>query len=118
MTIDRMHLAFNMLKEFLEKMWADLGENVARGVNDSDPNEGGLLVREEFKQALECVKWTCEEKEKGVAKLKSLTDKLGAWKSNEFKRYHITFMSTVAFLVSVFTFMITYTFLSFVKREE
>ena len=56
MTIDRMHLAFNMLKnEFLEKMWSDLGENAAREVNDRVPNDGGLLVREEFRQALDAV---------------------------------------------------------------
>ncbi len=84
MTIDRMHLTFNMLKrEFLEKMWADMAKNA---VNDRDPELGGLLVREEFKNALECVNWTTEEKEKGVARMKSLTDKLGSWKSNEFIR--------------------------------
>lgn len=87
MTIDRMHVVFNMLKkEFLEKMWADLGENAVREVNDRVPNDGGLLVREELKQALGSVEWTCEEKEKGVARLNTLTDKLGGWKSNEFKR--------------------------------
>lgn len=87
MTIDRMHLTFNMLKrEFLDKMWADLAENADKAVNDRDPAAGGLLVRDEFKRALECVNWTNEEKEKGVARMKSLTDKLGSWKSNEFKR--------------------------------
>ena len=87
MTIDRMHLTFNMLKrEFLEKMWADMAKNAGKPVNDRDPELGGLLVREEFKNALECVNWTTEEKEKGVARMKSLTDKLGSWKSNEFIR--------------------------------
>ncbi len=53
MTIDRMHLTFNMLKrEFLEKMWADMGGNDGKPVNDRDPAVGGLLVREEFKHAL------------------------------------------------------------------
>ena len=89
MTIDRMHLTFNMLKrEFLDKMWADLGENLGNEVNDRDPTGGGLMVRTEFKAALQAVKWTTEEKGKGVARLKTLTDKLGGWKSNEFKRYN------------------------------
>ena len=35
--------------------------------------------------------WTSEEKGKGVAKIRTLTDKLGGWKSNEFKRYHDNF---------------------------
>lgn len=90
MTIDRMHLTFNMLKrEFVEKMWADSGENAGKQVNDRDPAVGGLLVRDEFRHALESVNWTYEEKEKGVARMKTLTDKLGSWKSNEFKRYRI-----------------------------
>lgn len=87
MTVDRMHLTFNMLKrEFLSKMWADLGENAGKAINDRDPIAGGLIVHEEFKHALKYVTWTTEEKEKGVAKTTSLTDKLGSWKSNEFKR--------------------------------
>ena len=90
MTIDRMHLTFNMLKrEFVEKMWADSGENAGIQVNDRDPAVCGLLVRDEFRHALESVNWTYEEKEKGVARMKTLTDKLGSWKSNEFKRYSI-----------------------------
>ncbi len=87
MTIDQLHLTFNMLKrEFLEKMWADMGENAGKSLNNRDPAVGGLLVREEFKHAVECANWTNEEKEKGVARMKSLTDKLGSWKSNEFNR--------------------------------
>ena len=84
-----MHLTFNMLKrEFMDKMWPDLGENTEKEVNHRDPAVGGLLVREEFKDAFEAVKWTSEEMGKGVAKLRTLTDKLGGWKSNEFKRCH------------------------------
>lgn len=87
MTIDRMHLVFNMLKrEFVGKMWPDLGENAAKEVNDRDPAVGGLLDHSEFKIAYEAIKWTSEEKGKGVGRIKTLTDKLGGWKSNEFKR--------------------------------
>ena len=87
MTIDRMHVTFNMLKkEFQEKMWADLKDNAEKTVNDRIPEDGGLLVRDDFSSALQCVPWTTEEKEKGVARMKTLTDKLGGWKSNEFKR--------------------------------
>ena len=87
MVIDRMHLTFNMLKrEFLDKMWPDLGENMQRDVNEREPADGGLLDREEFKAALQSVEWTTEEKGKGVARMNALTDKLGGWKSNEFKR--------------------------------
>ncbi|XP_048576071.1 uncharacterized protein LOC125557470 [Nematostella vectensis] len=88
MVIDRMHLTFNMIKrEFLEKMWKDMGDNATLPVNERDPQSGGLLNRADFSAALEAVNWTTEEKAKGVARLKSLTDKLGAWKSNEFKRF-------------------------------
>ena len=88
MSIDRMHLTFNMLKrELIDKMWADIRENADEEVNARDPEVGGLLDHEEFKHALECVNWTKEEKEKGVGGIRSLTDKLGSWKSNEFKRY-------------------------------
>ncbi|CAB3982717.1 Hypothetical predicted protein [Paramuricea clavata] len=86
MSIDRMHLTFNMLKrEFIDKMWADIRENADEEVNARDPEVGGLLDHEEFKHALECINWTKEEKEKGVGGIRSLTDKLGSWKSNEFK---------------------------------
>ena len=52
MTIDQLHLTFNMLKrEFLEKMWADMGENAGKSLNNRDPAVGGVLVREEFKHA-------------------------------------------------------------------
>ncbi len=79
MVIDRMHLTFNMLKrEFIDKMWADLGENAEKEVNDRDPAVGGLMIRDEFKAAFEAVKWTSEEKGKGVAKIRTLTDKLGS----------------------------------------
>lgn len=87
MTIDRMHLTFNMLKrEFLSKMWPDLGDNAGKAVDDRDPEVGGLIVRGEFNSALQAIKWTSEEVGKGVARMKTLTDKLGGWKSNEFKR--------------------------------
>jgi hypothetical protein len=87
MAIDRMPLTFNMLKkEFLEKMWSDLGNNVDKEIDDRDPSIGGLLSRLEFSTALKAVKWTTEEKATGVARLSSLSDKLGGWKSNEYKR--------------------------------
>lgn len=70
----------------MEKMWADLGQNAGAEMNARDPDVGGLIDREEFRHALECVNWTTEEKEKGVARMKTLNDKLGGWKSNEFKR--------------------------------
>ncbi len=51
-TIDWLHLTFNMLKrEFLEKMWADMGEDAGKPVNYRNPAVGGRLVREEFKHA-------------------------------------------------------------------
>ena len=85
MVIDRMHLCFNLLrKEFIDKIWPDLGDNAAVSVNERIPTAGGLIDRGSFGEALEAVQWTREEKAKGVAKLKSLTDKLGSWKSDEF----------------------------------
>jgi len=87
MAIDRMHLTFNMLKrEFLEKMWSDMGGNADTDVNDRDPTVGGLLNRHEFGTALQAVDWTTEDKASGVARLKTLSDKLGGWKSSEYKR--------------------------------
>lgn len=87
MVIDRMHNTFNMLKkEFLEKMWPELGDNEGLPVNERSPDNGGLLNRGDFSKAITAVRWTTEEYQKGVARLKSLTDKLGGWKSNEFKR--------------------------------
>lgn len=87
MTIDRMHLTFNMLKrEVLDKMWVELADNAGKPVNDRNPSDGGLLEHGAFASALQAIKWTPEEKEKGVARMQVLTDKLGSWKSNEFKR--------------------------------
>ncbi|KXJ05893.1 hypothetical protein AC249_AIPGENE27711 [Exaiptasia diaphana] len=80
MAIDRMHMCFNMLKrEFLEKLWRDLGDNSEK--------DGGLLNRDEFGKSLNAVEWTTEDKAAGVARLKSLSDKLGGWKSSEYKRF-------------------------------
>ncbi|KAK3737217.1 hypothetical protein QZH41_011273 [Actinostola sp. cb2023] len=88
MVIDRMHLTFNMLKrEFIDKMWADMGDNKGRPVNSRQPEFGGLINHGEFGHALDAVYWPTEEKQSGVAKLKSLADKLGSWKSNEFKKF-------------------------------
>ena len=78
-------------KEFVERMWADSGENAGTEVNDRDPTIGGLLDREEFRHALQSVNCTREEKEKGVARMKTQTDKPGSWKSNEFKKWYIQF---------------------------
>ena len=87
MVVDRMHLIFNMLKrEFIDQMWIDLGNNSEKPINDRDPAVEGLINREEFGVALNAVHWPKEERASGVARLKSLTDKLGSWKTNEFKK--------------------------------
>ncbi len=87
LVVDRMHLTFNMLKrEFIDKIWADVNNNAQTDVNARDPDVGGLIDHNDFGIALNHVSWPKEEREKGVAKLRSLTDKLGTWKSNEFKR--------------------------------
>ena len=83
--IDRMHLCFNLLrKEFIDKIWPDVAGNADLPVNDRTPASGGLIDRGSFGKALDAVRWTREEKARGVARLKSLTDKLGSWKSDEF----------------------------------
>lgn len=85
MVIDRMHLCFNLLrKEFIDKIWPDIGGNAEISVNERIPAAGGLVDRGDFGKALGAVAWTREEKSRGVARLKSLTDKLGSWKSDEF----------------------------------
>ena len=85
MLIDKMHLSFNMLKkEFLEKMWSDPKGNTNLPPNDRDPDNGGIMSRHDFKDNLEKVVWTREQKASGVAKVKFLTDKLGGWKSDEY----------------------------------
>lgn len=69
LVIDRMHLTFNMLKrEFMDHIWLDIEENA------------------DFQMALGAVAWPKEEMASGVARLRQLTDKLGSWKSNEFKK--------------------------------
>lgn len=85
MLVDRMHLVFNMLKrEFLEKFWSDIGENINVEVNERDPSDGGLLLHGDFSDAFKYVKWTAEQKASGVGKLKHLNDSLGGWKHAEF----------------------------------
>lgn len=85
MTVDRMHLVFNMLKrEFLDKLWADVEKNINEDVNQRDPDVGGLLLHGDFSDSLKCMKWTTEQRASGVAKMKHLTDKLGSWKQAEF----------------------------------
>lgn len=86
--IDRMHLCFNLLrKEFIDKIWPDVAGNADLPVNDRTPASGGLIDRGSFGKALDAVRWTREEKARGVARLKSLTDKLGSWKSDEFVKF-------------------------------
>lgn len=85
MVIDRMHFCFNLLrKEFIDKIWPDVAGNADVPINDRTPTAGGLVDRDMFEKALNAVRWTREEKARGVARLKSLTDKLGSWKSDEF----------------------------------
>lgn len=85
MTVDRMHLVFNMLKrEFLDKLWADLEENINVDVSQRDPAVGELLLHGDFSDSLKYVKWTTEQRASGVAKMKHLTDKLDGWKHAEF----------------------------------
>ena len=85
LVVDRMHVTFNMLKkEFLVYIWADLDENAERDVNERDPRIGGLVSRNDFKEHLKHVKWTKKQKASGVPSTKSLTDKLGGWKADDF----------------------------------
>lgn len=85
MTVDRMHLVFNMLKrEFLDKFWANAEENINEEVNQRDSAVGGLLLHGDFSDALKYVKWTTEQRASGVAKMKHLSDKPGGWKDAEF----------------------------------
>lgn len=87
MVIDRMHLVFNVLKrEFISKIWPELGDNFERPINDRDPEVGGLIDRPDFSNAIGYINWTTEQKASGVSRLKNLTDKLGGWKSAEFQR--------------------------------
>lgn len=82
MTVDSMHLVFNMLKrEFLDKLWADLEENINVDVNQRDPAVGGLLLHGDFSDSLKYVNWTTEQRASGVAK--TLDSKLGGWKHAE-----------------------------------
>ena len=70
-----------MLKrEFLDKFWLDVGENINVEVNERDPNVGGLLLHGDFSDRLKYVKWTSEQ---SVGKLKHLNDKLCSWKHAE-----------------------------------
>ena len=85
MMMDRMHLSFNMLKhEFLEKMWINMRDNSSKPVNERNPEDGGLVVHEELQCALHIVEWTREQKARGSASVKCLTDKLGGWKSDQY----------------------------------
>jgi hypothetical protein len=85
MLVDRMHLVFNMLKrEFIDKFWSNIDENINVEVNDRNPDVGGLLLHGDFSDALKHVKWTKEQKASGVGKLKHLDDSLGGWKHAEF----------------------------------
>jgi hypothetical protein len=87
MVIDRMHLTFNMLKrEFINHIWPDIGDNLDTPINARDHTIGGLINRTDFGSALDAVPWPREERASGVPRLQSLTDKLGSWKSNEFKK--------------------------------
>lgn len=57
--IDRIHLSFNTLKkEFLTYMWPDMRDNGTQEINQRDPNVGGLIPRNQFRESLEHVKWT------------------------------------------------------------
>ena len=85
MTIDRMHMCSNLLKrDFLEKIWPDLLDNAQLPPNLRNPEQGGLIFRDEFERALKKVKWTREQIASGVASVRCLTDKLGGWKTDEY----------------------------------
>lgn len=85
MVIDRVHLCSNLWrKEFTDQIWPDIGGNANVSVTDRTPAAGGLVEWGAFGKALTAVQWTREEKARGVARLKSLIDKFGSWKSDEF----------------------------------
>ena len=87
MVVDRMHLCFNLLKrEFLQKIWPELGENQEKEVNERDPSRGGLIDRRHFANSYQAVEWTTEQKESGVAKLHNLSENLGGWRTAEFNK--------------------------------
>ena len=87
MVVDRMHLCFNLLKrEFLQKIWPELGENQDKEVNERDPRRGGLIDRRQFADSYQAVEWTTEQKESGVAKFHNLSENLGGWKTAEFNK--------------------------------
>lgn len=61
--IDRMRLSFNTLKkEFLTYMWPDMGDNGAHEINQGDPNVAGLISINQFRESLQHVKWTKNNK--------------------------------------------------------
>ena len=76
-----------MLKrELIDQIWVDMGENSRRSVNTRDAADGSLIDCDDFASGLTAVNWLKEEKASGVARVSSLTGRMGAWKSNDFKK--------------------------------
>ena len=55
----------------------DMGENSGRSVNTRDPADGGLINCDDFASGLTAVNWLKEEKASRVARVRSLTDRMG-----------------------------------------
>ena len=66
------HWSYALHVQYVEKRisWQDVGKSWGEcdtTINDRDPADTGLLVRADFKIAVEAVKWTTEEKAKGLS---------------------------------------------------
>ena len=85
MTVDRMHMNFNMLKrELSSHIMTDMKENSSKSINDRDPDVGGLIHKEDFERGLNAVCWTVEQRESGIPTYSSFKDTLGSWKTDQY----------------------------------
>ena len=61
-----------------------MDENSLKEVNDKKPEDGVLINRKNVRKALNAVPWEREQNATEVPSRKTLTDKLGGWKSDQY----------------------------------
>ena len=94
LVIDAMHaIVLNLIsREFEHLIFASMGSNEGKPVQDRNPREGGVLCRADFIAALSKVPWTNELRDGRLPTLNpksSSSSKLGNWKAEEFSKFAI-----------------------------
>ena len=104
LVIDAMHaIVLNLVRRELEDhVFATMGDNASRAVEERDPAIGGVHRRDDLIQALSKVNWTTELRDGRIPTLNpdpASNSKLGNWKAEEFSKFVAVAPSVLAGII-------------------